>query len=166
MSRNVKAKKKSPTITKYKKTVWTNFSKYIRTALIKRYGNVCCSCGKPINGAAHAGHYIAKGTGVHEAVRFDQRNIGLQCYYCNMFLDGNIAHFHTWMVEKRGQHIIDDLLLLSKKKIKWNIDILKWINGVAKANLHTLEHYKPGTPLYPITWYTIERELRRLDNAE
>lgn len=139
----------------FKKTVWSNFSKYIRRKEQTQAGqHICVSCGRPINGAVHAGHYIAKGTGVHEAVRFDERNVHCQCYYCNNMLEGNTAHYHTWMLKKYGQPVIDDLLRLSKMKIRWSLDTLEWINTRSKENLKLLEK---GLDTHPITWYTLDR---------
>lgn len=114
---------------------------------------ICVSCGKPINGAVHAGHWIAKAIGTHEAVRFDERNLHPQCYYCNCMLDGNIVFYTEWMKRRYNEAVLEDLRVCSKIKVRWTMEILEWINKRAKANM---ERLRKGLPTKPITWHTID----------
>ena len=68
----------------------------------------CCSCGKGIT-RGDAGHFIGKGFGGRSGVRYDERNINLQCIPCNRFQEGNKLEYRRFMLEKYGQEVIDEL---------------------------------------------------------
>lgn len=148
------------TIAKYKKTVWGNVSKYVR---MKAASKICVSCGKPITGNVQAGHWIAKGTGVHEAVRFDERNIHPQCFFCNNMLDGNIVFYTEYLQTRYNEATLEDLKKCSKIKVRWTLEILEWINQRAKNNLKRLEK---GLDTKMITWYTIDNACGKLKRGD
>jgi hypothetical protein len=63
-------------------------------------GKPCISCGATLSGRADAGHYISAGSCT--ALRFDERNIHLQCVRCNMFLSGNLREYREGLIRKIG----------------------------------------------------------------
>ena len=64
-----------------------------------------------------AGHFIPQAQG--NAVRFDLRNIHVQCYRCNINLGGNGPEYYPFMLEKYGQDVIDELRKLSNTSVKF-----------------------------------------------
>lgn len=105
--RRSRIKKKSPSeLTKLKDKLWELCKKIVR----KRDGTVCTSCGKKdVTGAnAHTGHMIPSATcGAY--LRYDLRNLHVQCYYCNMNLGGNGALYAKNIVERYGQDFLDSI---------------------------------------------------------
>jgi len=110
---------------KYKKekdNAWEWFSKYIRlrdcietTGKIE-YG-ICCTCNQTIvSKGNHAGHFT---DGRRMSVLFDEKNCHLQCYRCNMHLNGNKVLYYKFMLNKYGQEIIDELLELNNQIKKY-----------------------------------------------
>jgi hypothetical protein len=70
-------------------------------------GRPCISCGAALTGRADAGHYISAGSCT--ALRFDERNIHLQCVRCNMFLSGNLRAYREGLIQKIGLDQVLDL---------------------------------------------------------
>lgn len=70
-------------------------------------GLPCISCGTVLTGRADAGHYISAGSCT--ALRFDERNIHLQCVRCNMFLSGNLRAYREGLIAKIGLEQVLDL---------------------------------------------------------
>lgn len=85
-----------PTIGKFKKIVWSNFSKYIRLRdCIATTGNieegVCFTCGKIYGfNKLQAGHMVAKRT---NNILFDEDNVKAQCIGCNIYKNGDQGRF-------------------------------------------------------------------------
>ena len=73
---------------------------------------LCCTCGKMMsrfNKNSHAGHFRGKGMGGGSGVYFDERNVHAQCHNCNKWEQGNTVEYYSFMVEKYGQEVIDDI---------------------------------------------------------
>ena len=70
----------------------------------------CVTCGviKPWK-KMDAGHFIPKGKGGESGVRFDERNVNIQCKSCNAFHQGRALDYENYMREKYGQKVIDEL---------------------------------------------------------
>ena len=68
-----------------------------------RYENLfcCISCRRllPIN-TAQVGHYISRR---HESVRWDLRNINLQCPSCNKWHSGNLYEYRKTLISMYGE---------------------------------------------------------------
>ncbi len=74
------------------------FNAYIRK---RDEGKPCISCGKPGN---QAGHYFpVKG---FSALRYDERNVNLQCAYCNRYQHGNQAMYRIGLVKRYGEDMV------------------------------------------------------------
>ena len=91
-----KAKKKVElmTLQDYIKIAQQVFNKYIRE---RDKGNVCISCQKkPLK--ENAGHLFNANN--HWSVRFDERNVHLQCEHCNTYLSGNLIYYRENLIKK------------------------------------------------------------------
>ncbi|MFZ9066235.1 MAG: recombination protein NinG [bacterium] len=112
---------------------WCN--RYIR---LRDAGNGCISCGtcKPHIQYA-AGHYISAGSCT--ALRFDERNIHLQCNVrCNQQLSGNRGEYRKRLIEKVGQQVVD-FLEGPQPVIKITAEWYKSIEEKYKAKCKELE---------------------------
>ena len=67
----------------------------------------CISCRRllPLN-CAQVGHYLSRR---YEAVRWDLRNINLQCVWCNKWQSGNQIEYRKSLLEKYGEEIIEKI---------------------------------------------------------
>lgn len=82
-------------------------NKYIRERdLLAGYG--CISCGTKSTPRWDAGHFRSIGSAAH--LRFDSRNIHLQCAKCNSFLAGNLLAYKENLPERIGQKVYDELV--------------------------------------------------------
>ena len=73
------------------------FNRYIR---LRDTGQPCISCGRHHGGQYHAGHYLS--VGARPELRFDERNVNLQCAPCNNHLSGNIVLYRQGLIQKIG----------------------------------------------------------------
>jgi len=86
---------------------WCNKYIRLRDTIDKGWG-YCCSCAKPVvNG--DAGHFIGKGFGGKSGVRYDERNINLQCRSCNRFQEGNKLEYRKFMLDSYGEKVVEEL---------------------------------------------------------
>lgn len=74
-------------------------------------GLPCICCGRVINGAVHAGHFLESGN--NPLIRYDEDNIHAQSSYCNTYKGGNSDDYEGRLRVKIGSERVD--LLLSKK---------------------------------------------------
>ena len=98
---------KRSTISKFKKKVWTEFSKYIRNKYAVNGRVMCVTCGdwKDIK-EMQAGHFIP---GRRNCIIFDERNVHPQCYACNICKNGNTVEYFRFMQHKYGDEVIEEL---------------------------------------------------------
>jgi len=115
-----KRRKKSSRKAK-KDKLWELTSKYIRLRQADQNGNVnCVTCGQQMyweKDGAQAGHFVPQAQG--DAVRFDLRNIHVQCFRCNINLGGNGPEYNAFMLKTYGQETIDELRRLSNTTVKY-----------------------------------------------
>lgn len=85
------------------------FSEYIRRRDSDKhtgYGR-CISCGRIIHWRdGDAGHYVNR---QHMSLRYDERNVHLQCRKCNRFDEGNMLGYTQALIRKYGDKILDYL---------------------------------------------------------
>lgn len=123
------------TIQDYVKLAQTVFNKYIR---LRDAGNVCISCQKkPLK--ENAGHFYNANN--HWSVRFDERNVHLQCEHCNTFLSGNLIYYRENLLKKIGIEDFENLSAEAMKTRKFTIDELKEIISTYKKKIKELELY-------------------------
>lgn len=84
------------------------FSEYIRLRDTNENGyGKCISCGKIIHyKEGDAGHYVNRSI---MSLRYDEKNVNLQCRHCNRFLEGNMIGYNHGLVEKYGDGVINYL---------------------------------------------------------
>lgn len=105
----------------------TVFSKYTRLRDSAEYDHKlfkCCSCGQIKEyRLGDAGHFINRRW---MALRWDERNVHMQCSSCNRFDEGNSAGYYQFMFKKYGEDVIN-ILLAMKTSYRWTdgeLDIL------------------------------------------
>jgi len=99
-------------MTKDRKKLIKKLDGLCRSILLKRdlrYGQMfrCISCQKlyPVN-VAQVGHYISRR---YESVRWDLRNIHLQCASCNKWLNGNSVEYRKSLVNTLGNEEVEKI---------------------------------------------------------
>ena len=119
----------------------TVVNKYVRR-LAELNGEGCISCGTKSAEVYDAGHYIAVGnTAGGSLLRYDTRNIYLQCRRCNSFLRGNLIEYRKNLVERVGIELVE--WLESQRGIKrWSEEDLRAIIAEYKLKLKELEGKK------------------------
>ena len=117
------------TVQDYIKLAQQVFNKYIR---LRDAGNVCISCQKkPLK--ENAGHFYNANN--HWSVRFDERNVHLQCEHCNTYLSGNLIEYRKQLINKIGIEQLTLLELEANKTRKFTIDELKQIINKYKLKI-------------------------------
>lgn len=105
------------------------FNKYIR---LRDAGKNCISCGqKPKK--ENAGHFYSAGT--HTAVRFDERNVHLQCEHCNSYLSGNLLMYRERLLAKLGFEEFERLTEDAMKTRKYTREELKEVISIYKQKI-------------------------------
>ena len=123
------------TIQDYVKLAQQVFNKFIR---LRDAGNVCISCQKkPLK--TNAGHFYNANN--HWSVRFDERNVHLQCEHCNTYLSGNLINYRENLLKKIGIEEFDLLSVEATKTRKFTIDELKEIIATYKKKIKEIELY-------------------------
>ena len=121
------------TIQDYVKLAQQVFNKYIR---LRDAGNVCISCGKkPLK--ENAGHFYNANN--HWSVRFDERNVHLQCEHCNTYLSGNLIYYRENLLKKIGIEEFENLSAEAMKTRKFTIEELKEIISTYKKKIKEIE---------------------------
>lgn len=100
------------------------FSQFIRT----RDGWTCQRCYtkyEPPTSALHCSHFQGRGK---ESTRFDPENADALCYGCHQYFTSHPAEHYQWQVNKKGQDVIDKLVLRSNqyKKRDDKMEVITW----------------------------------------
>lgn len=107
--------------------LWQECKRLVRARYMTIQGHwYCFTCGRLIDEPAKAqtGHFVPSGA-CGAFLRYDLRNLRIQCYHCNINLGGNGAIFYKKMVEENGQDYVDQ--------------IFKDRNIIVKSTDHNLE---------------------------
>ncbi|MEN5306807.1 recombination protein NinG [Chryseobacterium cucumeris] len=97
------------------------FNEFIR---ISQKGSKCISCTN--NEPTDAGHY--RSVGAHPELRFEEKNVNLQCRKCNGYWGGNLIEYRKGLVKKYGIEVVEwlegphDPVKLSIPEIKEKIE--------------------------------------------
>lgn len=93
----------------FKNKAWDVFSKFIRQRNADPWGMVpCFTCGSVKHWKEmDAGHYIPKSISLF--LRFDERNVQIQCTGCNRFRHGNLTQYALALKRKYGEYILEEL---------------------------------------------------------
>ena len=134
-----KKKKKLPTLASLKRKADVAFSIFIRTQDVARDGTTACvTCGvrKPWR-EQQCGHFVSR---VYLATRFNIVNAHAQCGACNVLRRGNMVAYSSYMIQTYGVRIIDSLLFLRSKTVKFSRgdyeEMIERFNKSAEENLH------------------------------
>lgn len=106
--------RKTP-IQRKKEKLWELCKHVVR----KRDGDICVSCGAVglTGGNQQTGHLIPSST-CGALLRYDLRNLGVQCYACNINKGGNGALFLRAVEKKYGREMVERLFEEKKEKVK------------------------------------------------
>jgi hypothetical protein len=101
-----------------KKTLTQYFNLWVRLNEVDANGyGYCCSCGQLIHWTdGDAGHFVGR---ANHTLKWDERNVHLQCRQCNYMKDGDRIGYHNFMVENYGQETVEELRRLAKTVRKW-----------------------------------------------
>jgi hypothetical protein len=132
--KKTKLKKDLMTTSDWLKIAQQTFNKFIRE---RDKGQLCISCGQYINGVKHASHYFSSGG--HSNVRFNENNVHVSCYKCNVELSGNLLNYQIAIRDKIGGEELIKLHELAHVTKKWTIEELQEINTVYKEKLKELK---------------------------
>jgi hypothetical protein len=107
------------------------FNQYIR---IRDKGLNCISCQK-IPKKENAGHYFNANN--HWSVRFDERNVHLQCEHCNTYLSGNLIEYRENLINKIGLSQFEELSEKAKETRKFTKEeineIMRYYKSLIKS---------------------------------
>jgi hypothetical protein len=96
------------------------FSEWVRRRWADLHGYVrcvCCGTVKQWNDGMHAGHFVSR---VHLATRWEPRNVAPVCSTCNVLKRGNMAEYSLWISKKYGPGIMQQLIDLKNKTVKFH----------------------------------------------
>jgi len=135
-------KKKTRSKAAAKRAAQNVINKYCR--MRDSYGNGgahCISCGEwTAYDESDGGHFIPT---TSSAIRFDERNINLQCRRCNRFMHGNPRHYYKGMLKKYGQKVVDELESREFESKRWSAEELKEIRDYYGDKIRRLERGEP-----------------------
>lgn len=109
--------KKLPSLSSLEAKLDKLLSRYIRLKAADEGGTVrCVTCPKLMFWLeSQCGHWVKR---QHRAVRWDERNLGVQCKRCNHFLDGAQDEFSKHVIAQHGVEVHDELLRLKHTVFK------------------------------------------------
>jgi hypothetical protein len=118
---NREAKVKAKTRGQWMREAQAMFNRWIR----KRDELLpCVSCNRMHQGQLHAGHY--QPTSTAPELRFDERNVNLQCAPCNTYRGGNLTEYRKGLIAKIGVQEVEALEGWNPPR-RYTIDDLKAI---------------------------------------
>lgn len=132
--------KPKSTTSDYKKAIYkldAVFSLYIRLKDAKNGFVRCVTCGaKDHYKSMHNGHFISRSK---IAVRWDEVNCHPQCPDCNVRLKGNLEVYETYMINRYGKEVVDNLWARSRSidKIPTPVILAKIDEYVDKLKQYT-----------------------------
>jgi hypothetical protein len=108
------------------KNLDTVFSQYIRLRYAKNEIAECVTCGKKDHWKKlQCGHFQSRR---HYSTRWDENNVGVQCYGCNITSQGQQFLFAKYL----GLDKAEEMVLKSKQTVKFTDDDLQ----------DMIQHYK------------------------
>lgn len=107
--KSIKDKKKPKGVAKLKKDLDEVYSIYIRQKYADFAGYVSCvTCGKTAHykDGMQNGHYESRS---HNNTRYDDQNCHVQCFRCNIAMDGNYPSYALFMTRTYGDKILEEM---------------------------------------------------------
>lgn len=104
----IKKKPKARTRSQLVKDLDTVFSRYYRQSQADSNGNVTCyTCGAVMHWKeSQTGHFFTRG---RQPTRWDEENVRIQDYRCNVALNGNYIIFTRKMLAEVGEQSLEEL---------------------------------------------------------
>ena len=101
-----KTRKKKSNLAKLKLELW----RLCREITIKRDGSDCYTCpSKNLTGSSRQlGHFISSSICSTE-LRYDLRNLRIQCYACNIHKSGNWLAYENRLIREHGEEYVQNL---------------------------------------------------------
>lgn len=127
--KKAKMKEDLMSLSDWLKIAQTHFNTYIR---YRDKDQLCISCQKPPL-KKNAGHFFNANN--HYSVRFDERNVHLQCEHCNTFLSGNLIPYRENLIKKIGVQEFEDLSKIANETRKFNIQEVKELINIYKNKI-------------------------------
>lgn len=127
--KKAKMKEDLMSLSDWLKIAQTHFNTYIRQ---RDKDQLCISCQKPPL-KKNAGHFFNANN--HYSVRFDERNVNLQCEHCNTFLSGNLIPYRENLIKKIGIQEFEDLSKIANETRKFNIQEVKELINIYKNKI-------------------------------
>ena len=123
-----KKRKKSPSLSDLEKTLDKVFSQYVRQKDCDAGGTVeCVTCNQLFYWKeTDCGHFIKR---QYRSVRWDERNVGVQCTRCNHYMGGRQDDFSRYIIKTYGYSAYDELMRLKYQTMKFSrLEILEKID--------------------------------------
>lgn len=123
-----KKRKKSLSLSDLEKKLDKVFSQYIRLKDADEGGTVeCVTCNQLFYWKeTDCGHFIKR---QHRSVRWDERNVGVQCTRCNHYMGGRQDDFSRYIIKTYGYSVYDELMRLKYQTMKFSrLDIQEKID--------------------------------------
>jgi hypothetical protein len=127
--KKAKMKEDLMSLSDWLKIAQIHFNTYIRQ---RDKDQLCISCQKPPL-KKNAGHFFNANN--HYSVRFDERNVHLQCEHCNTFLSGNLIPYRENLIKKIGVQEFEDLSKIANETRKFNIQEVKELINIYKNKI-------------------------------
>ena len=101
------------------KKVQTKLWKECKRITLNKYGNTCYTCGASNleGGNCQLGHCIPSGA-CGAFLRYDLRNLRIQCMRCNIHLGGQGAEYVRRLVQEVGKKEVDKMFKDKQKTVK------------------------------------------------
>lgn len=126
-TKTVKKSKPIP-VSRLKNKLWELCKQITRKTYANPDGSWnCFTCGQRLDEPykAQTGHFIPSSTcGAY--LRYNLRNLRIQCYFCNINCGGNGAVFYERLVQEKGQKYVDELMRDKNKITK--ADVIFYLN--------------------------------------
>ena len=105
----------------------TVFSRYIRQKDAVNGIAICVTCGKKDEWKKlQNGHFMSRR---HYSTRWDENNVGVQCYGCNITNQGQQFLFSQYL----GNNLSEEMVIKSKQIVKFaDVDLIDLINHYQK----------------------------------
>lgn len=101
-------------------------------------GQPCICCGKPMDVAVNAGHFLESGN--HPFIRYDEDNIHAQRVDCNMYKGGDSGSYKENLIAKIGIERVQKLFDNKDRNIKRTAEDYKAIEDYYKQKLKELNN--------------------------
>ena len=117
----IRKRSKSP-LAKAKAKLWLQLKEVIK----KRDGDICISCGTKglIGHNKHGGHFIPSSS-CGGFLRYDLRNVWIQCSTCNLFRNGAGAEYTVALQGRFGNEFVEQIIKDKQKTIKLDVQYVE-----------------------------------------